>query len=56
MRYSSNRNYRDSMIEEVNKLIEKIDKENKKPDFKLFSFFSKTFDKIKLYMSYLKLK
>ena len=52
MNYSHNRNYRDSIIEEVDKTIKKLDSEPlKKP-----SIFQVIIQKIKLYMSYLKLK
>jgi hypothetical protein len=56
MRYSYNRNYRDSIIEEVNKTIEKLDKKNEIKDSWLKKILIKLMNKIKLYMSYLKLK
>jgi hypothetical protein len=52
MNYSNNRNYRDSIMEEVNKTIKKLDDECLKQP----SVFQIIIEKIKLYMSYLKLK
>jgi hypothetical protein len=52
MKYSHNRNYRDSIIEEVEKTIKKLDDECLKQP----SVFRIIIQKIKLYMSYLKLK
>lgn len=56
MRYSHNRNYRDSIFEEVNKLIEKIDDDKPKIDNWFIRLIKIVLSKIKHYMSYLKLK
>lgn len=56
MRYSHNRNYRDSMMEEVNKLMKKIDSKPPKCNNWFIKLLKKIFNKIKLCMSYLKLK
>jgi hypothetical protein len=55
MKYSQNRNYRDTLLEEVEKTIKRLDVNNKKESF-FKKILSLIYKKIKLYMSYLKLK
>jgi hypothetical protein len=52
MNYSNRRNFRDTKIEKVESVIKKINKKNIKP----IGWFRLILNKIKLYMSYLKLK
>jgi len=55
MKYSQQRNYRDTLIEEVEKTINQLDIDNNK-EFFFKKILSLIYKKIKLYMSYLKLK
>lgn len=55
MKYSQQRSYRDTLIEEVEKTIKRLDISTKK-ESKIKKTLSLIYKKIKLYMSYLKLK
>jgi cysteine sulfinate desulfinase/cysteine desulfurase-like protein len=55
MKYSEQRNYRDAIVAEVEKTINNLDINNKK-ESSLKKILNIIFKKIKLYMSYLKLK
>jgi cysteine sulfinate desulfinase/cysteine desulfurase-like protein len=55
MKYSQQRNYRDAIVEEVEKTINNLDINNKKESF-FIKKLNIIFKKIKLYMSYPKLK